>query len=278
MLVDEVLPVDGPSSAAGPIRRGRFRSAARAGADVGWVVAYPPTAASAAAFSAAGPLPVVVALHGQGGDENGLLGLDLPGYLADAVRAGVPPFALASVAGGQGYWHARRSGEDAGRMVIEEFLPLLAGLPTDAEGVAVPRLASDASDPVGFFGWSMGGYGALLLAETLGAGRVPAVAVSSPALWLRAADTVPGAFDDASDYARHDVFGGRGRLRGVGVRIDCGTADPFIGAARAFAGGLTPRPAGGFGMGGHDGHYWQRMAPAQLAFLGRALGRALGRT
>jgi pimeloyl-ACP methyl ester carboxylesterase len=219
-------------------------------------------------------LPVVVALHGLGGDENGVLGLDLPGYLADAVAAGVPPFALAAVAGGTGYWHARRSGEDAGRMVTGEFLPLLSRLPGDVDGVRVPGLATAAGDRVGFYGWSMGGYGALLLAEQLGAGRVRAVAVSGPALWEKAADTAPGAFDDPSDFARHDVFAGRARLRGVAVRIDCGDGDPFVDAARDFAAGLSPRPAGGFGVGGHEGRYWRRVAPGQLAFLGRALAAA----
>jgi dienelactone hydrolase len=264
--VDDVLPVDGPARPAGPIRRGRFVSAARRGADVGWLVAYPRVDAARSAR-----LPVVVALHGLGGDENGVLGLDLPGYLADAVAAGVPPFALAAVAGGTGYWHARRSGEDAGTMVTDELLPLLSRLPGDVDGVAVPALATAARDRVAFYGWSMGGYGALLLTEQLGATRVSAVAVSSPALWRRPAETAPGAFDDATDFARHDVFAGRTRLRGVPVRIDCGDGDPFVDAARDFAAALSPAPAGSFGIGGHDGRYWRRVAPAQLAFLGRAL-------
>ena len=55
------------------------------------------------------------------------------------------------------------------------------------------------------------------------------------------------------------------------VRIDCGDGDPFDNAARDFAAGLSPAPAGSFGIGGHDGRYWRRVAPAQLAFLGRAL-------
>jgi hypothetical protein len=267
--VDQVLPVDGPARPAGPIRRGRFVSAARRGADVGWLVAYPPIEA----VRDASRLPLVVALPGLGGDENGVLGLDLPGYLADAVAAGVPPFALGSVGGGTSYWHARRSGEDAGRMVTDELLPLLSRLPADVDGVRVPALATAAPDRIGLYGWSMGGYGALLLTEHLGAARVSAVAASSPALWRRAADAAPGAFDDATDFARNDVFAGRARLRGVPVRIDCGDGDPFVDAARDFVAGLSPAPAGSFGIGGHDGRYWRRVAPAQLAFLGRALVR-----
>jgi S-formylglutathione hydrolase FrmB len=267
--VDQVLPVDGPARPAGPIRRGRFVSAARRGADVGWLVAYPPVEA----VRGVARLPVVVALPGLGGDENGVLGLDLPGYLADAVAAGVPPFAVASVGGGTSYWHARRSGEDAGRMLTDELLPLLSRLPAELDGAPVPVLETAARDRIGFYGWSMGGYGALLLTEHLGPARVSAVAASSPALWRRAADAAPGAFDDAADFARHDVFAWRPRLKGVSVRIDCGDGDPFVDAARDFVAGLSPSPAGSFGIGAHDGRYWRRVAPAQLAFLGRALAR-----
>ena len=106
-------------------------------------------------------------------------------------------------------------------MLTDEFVPLLAGM-----GLATARL--------GLFGWSMGGYGALLLAETVGAARIAAVAADSPALWQRASDVSAGAFDGAADFAAHDVFARRDRLAGVPVRIACGTADPFYPAVRAF--------------------------------------------
>ncbi len=51
------------------------------------------------------------------------LGLDR--FLAAGVRAGLPPLAIASVDGGTTYWHRRQDGEDAGAMVLEEFVPLL---------------------------------------------------------------------------------------------------------------------------------------------------------
>jgi hypothetical protein len=35
-----------------------------------------------------------------------------------------------------------------------------------------------------------------------------------------------------------------------------------------------PEPlAGGYSPGGHDSDYWQRVAPAEAKFIGRALGR-----
>jgi enterochelin esterase-like enzyme len=270
LVADDVLPgrvrlsqalgLNGPGGeipdvAGGAVVRGSFTSAARRGIRTRWVIAYPPGVAPG------GPLPVCVVLHGLNGDERSLLGLGLDRILADAVRRGVPPFALASVAGGNGYWHARRNGDDAGRMVVEELLPMLAG----------HGLAAGSGDRVALLGWSMGGFGALLLAETLGARRVAAVGVMSAALWQRPGDTVEGAFDDREDYLTHDVFAGRSALHGITVRIDCGRGDPFLAADRAFAAGLHPAPAGGFGPGGHDDGYWRRVAPAQLATLGTAL-------
>ena len=66
-------------------------------------------------------------------------------------------------------------GTDGGAMILDEFLPMLAN---------DPRL-NLSTDRIGLFGWSMGGYGALRLASMLGAPRVAAVAVSSPAMLTR---------------------------------------------------------------------------------------------
>ena len=142
-------------------------------------------------------------------------------------------------------------------MVVEEFLPLLAD-----HGLDVSRL--------GFLGWSMGGYGSLRLAGKLGADRVAGVAAVSPALWHEYADTSPGAFDDAADFADATVFGRQDTLDGIPVRIDCGEGDPFYAATRDYVAGFDTPPAGGFEPGDHDVGYWRRMAPQQLRFLARA--------
>jgi S-formylglutathione hydrolase FrmB len=206
---------------------------------------------------------VAVVLHGRDNNhasvfDSGYLGLHH--YLAAAVHQGVAPFALASVDGGESYWHARDSGEDAGAMVVDEFLPLLAGRSLDTK-----RL--------GFLGWSMGGYGALSLAGELGRDRVAGVAAESPALWHSYEDTAPGAFDDAADFAAATTLGRQGNLHGIPVRIDCGEGDRFYAATRDYVSGFDVRPAGGFQPGGHDVGYWRRMAPHQLRFLGQALAR-----
>ena len=44
---------------------------------------------------------------------------------AQAVAAGLPPFAVVAVDGGGSYWHKRASGEDAGAMVLDELIPML---------------------------------------------------------------------------------------------------------------------------------------------------------
>jgi S-formylglutathione hydrolase FrmB len=232
---------------------GSFPSPGRP-APVRWAVSYPPGAAADRA------LPVVVVLHGKGGDHRSAFhGLGLDRFQADLIGSGVPAFAVASIDGGATYYHRRRAGTDAGADVTDRLLPELA-----QRGLDVAK--------VGLLGWSMGGYGALLLAAQ-NPRRVAAVATSSAALWERYADSAPGAFDDASDFRAHDVFERRPELSEVPLRVDCGTTDPFISANRAFVAGFDARPAGSFDPGRHTVGYWRRMAPAQLRFLARHLAR-----
>jgi S-formylglutathione hydrolase FrmB len=240
------------SAAAARTVSGSFRST-HLPDRVGWTIGYP---------SGHGPgdkLPVVVSLHARSASHRTTFTtLGLGGVLDDLVDDGVPPFALASVDGGDhSYWHPRADGTDAGAMVILEFLPLLR-----ERGLDTGRL--------GLYGWSMGGYGALLLA---GRDRVPvsALAVSSPALFTSARSTPQGAFDSAEDFAGNDVYGHPDWLDGIPLRVDCGRSDPFYVATRHFVDGLHEHPAGGFGRGGHDAAYWRKVAPGQLAFLGSML-------
>ncbi len=138
-------------------------------------------------------------------------------------------------------------------MVTDELLPLLHDRGLDTSRIAL-------------LGWSMGGYGALLVAGRLGSARVAACVAESPALWLHPGDTAPGAFDDPADYETHNVFGRQRQLDGIAVRVDCGLGDGFLPAAQRYVRGFGQRPAGGFEPGGHTLGYWRRMAPAQLAF------------
>ena len=166
------------------------------------------------------------------------------------VTAGVPPFVLAGVDGGNAGWRPQPDGTDASRMLLEEFVPRLADRRLDVDRVAL-------------HGWSLGGYGALRLAG-LDLLPVRAVTVSSPAL-----DSVP---DDAPEP--DDVLGHPERLDGVPLHVDCGRGDPFYPVVRDFVArldGLDPPPVSSFGAGGHTGSYWRTVATAQLRFSGERL-------
>jgi enterochelin esterase-like enzyme len=165
---------------------------------------------------------------------------------------------VATVDGGTSYYHPRPDGEDAGAMVLDEFLPLL-----QQQGLEVSRL--------GFQGWSMGGYGALRLSGLLGPPRVAAVAVMSAALWTDPAGASAYGFADAAEYERYSVMGHQADLDGVPVRLDCGTDDPFYSADRAYVAGFDHPIPHTFQPGAHDEAYWTRMLPAQLRFVGAGL-------
>jgi enterochelin esterase-like enzyme len=232
---------------------GSFVSRARLGEEVGWSLIYPRARPER--------LPVMVSLHGHGGDHTTALEeLHIDRFLGAGVRAGVPPFAIATVDGGTGYYHPRPSGEDAGKMVLDEFLPLLHD-----RGLDTGRLA--------FQGWSMGGYGSLRLAPLLGPTRVPVVAVLSAALWTDPDNASPDGFADAEEYEQYSVMGHQDDLDGIDVRLDCGREDPFYSADRAYVDGFDRPVISTFQDGAHEAAYWTRMLPAQLAFVGHALGR-----
>ncbi len=206
------------------------------------------------------PLPVCFALPPRGGGPPVWFGEPL----AEAVECGkVEPFAIAGVHGGESYWHPRASGEDRLSMLLDEFVPLCA----ERYRLGERRRA--------VVGWSMGGYGALLAAETRPELFAAVVAVS-PAVWTTYEEMKQGpgdAFDDAADFARHDVIAHADRLAGVRVRIDCGTDDGFWGYVTHLTTVLPEPAAGGFSAGGHGGGYWREVAPAEVEFVGQALGR-----
>ena len=132
-------------------------------------------------------------------------------------------------------------------MITDEFLPLLA-----ERGLATER--------IGLYGFSMGGYGALRLAGLLGPDRVAAVVAVSAALFVSAADSAPGAFDDAEDFAANDVMHRQSQLTGIPVRVDCGDGDSFKPAVKRYRNGFPENetPVGGFQAGAHDEDYWRR--------------------
>lgn len=224
---------------------GSFISAARGGIETNWAIARPPGQTQT--------LRPVIALHGRDGNATGVMDLGVPDGLARVVKAGLPPFAVVSVDGGNTYWHRRASGSDSGAMVLDELLPMLA-----THGLDISRVA--------FMGWSMGGYGALLLGARLGAARTAGICAISPALWTSYLQTDDGAFDNSDDWATNTVFGLR-QLASIPIRVDCGTSDRFYAATRQFVAQLQRPVAGGFSQGGHDVSYWRRQLPDELTWL-----------
>ena len=185
-------------------------------------------------------LPVCLILHGGSKRARDYAGLGLGGFLTDAVRAGSPPFVLAGADGGLLSWQPN-AGDDPQAMVHEEIPAWCA-----RRGFDTTRLAA--------WGWSMGGYGSLLLAETF-PGFLRAVAGFSPAV-------SPG----------DSVFAGVDKLRGLPVGLWCGRADPLHGTVQDLQDALPQPPAvSGYGIGRHNFGYWSTLIPEAFAFLAGAL-------
>ena len=176
---------------------------------------------------------------------------------------GGAPFAIATVDGGTSYWHERPDGEDAGAMVVDEFLPLLAehGLP------ATPATGSACSGGR----WA----GTAHCGSAVSSDRIvwPPSARVSPAMWSDPQDASRSGFDDAAEYDAFTVQGHQDDLAGIPVRIDCGTGDQFYRAVQDYAEAFPDDAdvSATFEPGAHDPDYWRRVLPAQLDFLGRHL-------
>jgi pimeloyl-ACP methyl ester carboxylesterase len=235
-----------PAGAMPTYLTGSFNSAARGGAQTNWIIARPP--------GQSGTLRPVIALHGRSGNAAGVMDLGVRDGLAQVVGAGGSPFAVVAVDGGDNsYWHRRASGEDAGAMVLTELLPML-----QTKGLDTSRVA--------FMGWSMGGYGALLLGARLGAERTAGICAVSPALWPCYWLADQGAFDGPDDWADNSVFG-QPALSSIPIRVDCGTSDRFYAATEQFVNQLRRPVAGSFSAGGHDVSFWRRQLPDELKWM-----------
>ncbi|WP_040511461.1 alpha/beta hydrolase [Gordonia soli] len=240
-----------------PLITGSFRSAKMAGRETRWAVARP--------AGVSGQLPVVVVLHALNTNEKSIFGskLEMQTVVQQYVDAGNPPFALAAADVARNYYHARADGTDGAAMILDEFLPMLAA----------NRELELSTERIGLFGWSMGGYGALRLGAMLGAPRVAAIAVSSPALWADPRNFPPRAFDSLADYQANSLFGQQNAFARIPLLIEIGSSDQFFTYTRQWAAGLHPPAAFGTSAGGHTNRYWRSVLPDQVAFLGRNLAR-----
>jgi pimeloyl-ACP methyl ester carboxylesterase len=249
------------------MRTGSFTSRFRPDAPTGWSLAVPRSAGSpsspggepSSGGGTSGKLPVALFLHGTGADHRMVFDeLHADVVLARHVAGGGTPFAIGAVDGGESWWHPRASGTDTQSMLLEEFLPLLAG-----EGLDTGRTA--------VFGLSMGGFGALLLASQHRVPSLRAVAAMSPAVWSLYDAGRSDNFDSAEDFAANDIFALRPELELLPKRIDCGTSDNLLYSVKDYVSDLPGGHEGGFQDGGHDSGYWRSILPDVLTFLGRNL-------
>jgi S-formylglutathione hydrolase FrmB len=135
------------------------------------------------------PSPVSWLIPTKSGPQSMLSDQFFEGLARLGARA---PIVVFLNGGGHSYYHDRRDGPWAS-MILREAIP-----------EAVRRFHTKAG-LIAIGGESMGGYGALHIAS-LRPAEFCAVGGHSAALWLSAGQTAPGAFDDAGDYARNDVY------------------------------------------------------------------------
>lgn len=207
--------------------------------------------------------PLLVFLHGRSGTVDTYLE-DEAFFTALATLGPRAPVVAFPEDDGDSYWHDRETG-DWGSYVVDEAIPQV-----------VRRFGLDPRR-IAIGGISMGGFGAYDLALQ-NPGRFCAVGGHSPALWLRAEDTAPGAFDDAEDFERNDVIAtiraDPGAFGPIPIWNDAGDEDPFLISDVALDETLE---AAGADLtthtwpGRHEHDYWDRHWNAYLRFYAAAL-------
>jgi hypothetical protein len=224
-----------PTAPAGEVALEQRHSSAR-GREVGFFTAVPDGHGDGAG------LPVCLVLHGASATTAGFTRFGLPQFLTAAVEHGVAPFVLVGVDGGRTRWEGDGDTDDPQRMLREEVPAWCAERGFDAERIAA-------------HGWSMGGYGSLLLAAR-NPGWLRAVAVLSPAI-------------GGGELERRQA-----ELDGSRLAIWCGSADSVQPEIEEFAASIPGPPAiVEFAPGGHTRGYWNRVTPDALAFVGGRLER-----
>ena len=249
--LDGACSVDIPRetfAATGPTVSGRFSSRAR-GREVGYSIAYPP------GHEPGDHLPLALFLHPDGSDHTSPLGRLTP---ARALAGdGIAPLAIATFDGGDLYWNPH-PGDDPMAMIVDEIVPMCRR-----------RGLGRRPGTVAAIGVSMGGFGALLLAEKH-PGLLRSVAAISPAVWTsyaQAAAVNPSAFASAGDFARDDIVTHAGALAPTAVRIASGADDPFHPGVVALSRRLGANATVDLTSGCHDGAFFTSQQQRSLQFI-----------
>lgn len=240
----------------GPTFSSSFYSSARR-RSVGYTFAYPP---------GDGPgddLALIVMLHGFGNSHRSALFGMTPAQAVALKTNGkiMAPMAMVTVDGGDGYWNPH-PGDDPLGMVVNELIPFC-----QKKGLGAPP------HQIGMMAVSMGGYGALGIAEKV-PGLVSAVAAISPAIWSsydQAHAANAGAFASASAFAKGDVIRHAAKLREIPLRVASGSDDPFHPGVEKL---ISVLPAGStvvVSPGCHTEPFFYEQEPPSLEFLAQHL-------
>jgi pimeloyl-ACP methyl ester carboxylesterase len=185
-------------------------------------------------------LPVVIVLHGGTGRPADYQDFGFGNFVTQAVRDGAEPFVLAGAEGDTLRWEPSGDDDPQG-MVVDEIPQWLTDRGYDADRRAL-------------WGWSMGGYGVLRLAESF-PDFARAVAAFSPAL-----ATGDSVYDDAD------------ALADIPLGIWCGTEDMFYDEDRAFVEALPAAPEiASYSPGAHTRFFWNDHTLEAFAFLAKHL-------
>jgi enterochelin esterase-like enzyme len=208
--------------------------------------------------------PLLVLLHGRNSKPADMFPSS---FWAELARLGnAAPVVVAVNGGASSYYHDRKSGA-WGRYLFREAIPqAVAKYRVDAKRIAIG-------------GTSMGGFGALDLAR-LHPKSFCAVGGHSAAIWKTGGETPKGAFDNARDFKKHDIYAAatdkKTPYAGQKLWIDVGRDDPFRQADTAFSRALKK---GGADVtfhvfpGGHGQAYYAAHAAEYLQFYSSALAR-----
>lgn len=231
------------------LRTASVTSPAMGGASMPWAIAMPRDGDRS-------HLPLVLALPGTDGQEDDFVAkLGLPGF---ATAAGLRACFISVGNVDSSYYHPRADGTDFFSFIVDELIPMVEAR-YDVGGRRDRRAA---------YGLSMGGFGALLIAQQRP--RLLAAAVgSSPAVYPSYHDAITGhstTFDSDADWQQWGLWDHTATMGAVPVRIDCGDADPFAPTAARLLERI-PHAVGAISSGCHLTSFWRRTAQVQMRFI-----------